>query len=70
MVEKDIAIRKAVFARELARDKKFIRKVFVNKRNNQMSVPLSRKQIRAVDPTVKFGENLFVELTFIKRRKK
>ena len=48
-----------------------IRKVFVNKRNKQLTVPLSKKQIKAMNPTIKFGEELFVELrVFNKKRKK
>jgi len=51
--------------------KSMIRKVFINKRNKQLSVPLSKKQIKALDPTIKFGDNLFVELRiFNKGRKK
>lgn len=46
--------------------KKIVRKVFVNKRNNQLSVALSKKQLRRIDPTIKFGENLFVELRILK----
>ena len=50
--------------------KKIIRKVFVNKNNKQLSVPLSKKEIKSIDPTIKFGEDLFVELTIFKKRKK
>jgi len=49
--------------------KKIIRKVFINKRNKQLSVPLSKKEIKIADPTIKFGEELFVELKFVKRKK-
>ncbi len=49
--------------------RKIIRKVFVNKRNKQLSVPLSKKEIRATNPTIKFGEDLFVKLEFIKKRR-
>ena len=49
--------------------KKIIRKVFVNKRNKQLSVSLSKKQLRATDPTIKFGENLFVEIKILKKKK-
>jgi len=46
---------------------KIIRKVFVNKRNKQLTVTLSKKQLRKIDPTIKFGKNLFVELEIIKK---
>ena len=51
--------------------KSFERKVFVNKRNKQLSVALSKKQIKKMNPSIKFGENLFVRLTiFNKERNK
>lgn len=50
-------------------NKTIIRKVFVNKNNKQLTVPLSKKQIKAVDPTIKFNEDLFVELKILKGRK-
>lgn len=51
------------------------RKVFVNKRNKQLSVPLSRKQIKKINPTIRFNEDLFVSLEIFnedpkKKRKK
>ena len=49
---------------------KIVRKVFVNKKNNQLSVPLSRKEIKAADPTIKFDEGLFVELKVIRDKSK
>lgn len=49
---------------------KIIRKVFLNKKNKQLMVTLPKKEIRAIDPTVKFGEDLFVELRVLKRSKK
>ena len=49
--------------------KKITRKVFVNKRNKQLSVPLSRKQIKKNNPSIKFGEELFVELTIFNKKK-
>lgn len=49
-------------------DDKIVRKVFVNKKNKQFSVTLSKKQLKAVDPTIKFGENLFVEIKILKRK--
>jgi hypothetical protein len=50
--------------------KKIIRKVFVNKKNKQLSVPLSKKEIKAVDPSIKFGDELFVRLEVFKKRGK
>ncbi len=50
--------------------KTIIRKVFVNKRNNQLTVPLSKKEIKKIDPTIKFGETLFVKLTIFNKKKK
>ena len=50
--------------------KKIIRKVFVNKRNKQLSVPLSKKEIKAVNPTIKFSDNLFVKITIFNKKKK
>ncbi len=47
--------------------KTIIRKVFVNKRNKQLTVPLSKKEIRKINPKIKFGETLFVELKILKQ---
>ncbi len=49
--------------------KKIIRKVFMNKKNKQLTVPLSKKEIKKIDPTIKFGDDLFVELRILKRKK-
>lgn len=49
--------------------KKIIRKVFVNKRTKQLSVSLSKKQLKAANPTIKFSDNLFVELKIFKKKK-
>lgn len=49
--------------------KKIVRKVFVNKRNKQLTVPLSKKEIKKINPKIKFGENLFVELTIFNKKK-
>ncbi len=42
--------------------KTMVRKVFVNKKNKQLSVSLSKKQIKKFNPTIKFGKKLFVRL--------
>lgn len=47
---------------------KIIRKVFVNKKNKQLSVALSKKQLKKNDPNIKFNEELFVELKIIKQK--
>ena len=49
---------------------KVIRKVSINKRTKQGSVTLPKKELRSLDPNLKFGEDLFVELKILKRRKK
>jgi hypothetical protein len=49
--------------------KKIVRKVFVNKKNKQLSVPLSKKQIKAVEPSIKFSDELFVRLEIFKKKK-
>ncbi len=46
------------------------RKVFINKRNKQLTVPLSRKEIKKINPTIKFGDDLFVKLTIFNKKKK
>lgn len=54
-----------------SKNKKIVRKVFKNKRNAQLSVSLSKKEIKKMNPTIKFGEDLFVQLEiFNKERKK
>ncbi len=50
--------------------KKIIRKVFVNKRNKQLSVSLSKKELKIANPDIKFGEDLFVELKVLKGGRK
>jgi hypothetical protein len=46
-----------------------VRKVFINKKNKQLTVPLSKKEIKKRHPTIKFDENLFVRLEFLRRKK-
>ena len=50
--------------------KTIIRKVFINKRNKQLTVPLSRKQIKKINPTIKFSDDLFVKLIIFNKKKK
>ena len=49
---------------------KIIRKVFFNKKNKQLSVSLPKKEFKKLDPTIKFNEDLFVELRIVKKGKK
>ena len=49
--------------------KSMIRKVFINKKTKQASVTLSRKEIKKIDPTIKFGDKLFVKLQILKEGK-
>lgn len=50
-------------------EKKIIKKAFVNKRNKQLSITLSKKQMKKINPSIKFGENLFVELKVFNKKK-
>lgn len=47
-----------------------IRKLFVNKKNKQLSVTIPKKEIKARDPTIKFNEDLFVKLIIFNKRRK
>jgi hypothetical protein len=49
--------------------KNIIRKVFVNKKNKQLTVPLSKKEIKKMNPTIKFDADLFVSLKIFQKRK-
>ncbi len=46
-----------------------IRKVFINKKTKQASVTLSKKEMKKIDPSLKFGEKLFVKLKIFKGKK-
>ena len=46
-----------------------VRKVFINKKNKQLTVPLSKKEIKKKHPTIRFDENLFVRIELLRRRK-
>lgn len=46
-----------------------VRKVFVNKKNKQLTVPLSKKEIKKFNPSIKFDENLFVSLEIFNKKK-
>ncbi len=50
--------------------KKFmVRKVFINKKTKQPIVTLSKKELRKIDPSIKFGDNLFVRLEILRGKK-
>lgn len=48
--------------------KKIIRKVYTNKKNNQLTVTLSKKQLKKKNPSIKFSDNLFVELKVFNKK--
>lgn len=50
--------------------KKIIRKVSINKRTKQMSVTIPKRKFRKKDTTLAFDEDLFVELSILKKGKK
>lgn len=49
--------------------KRITSKVIINKKTGQLMIFPSKKKIRAAQPTLKFGEDLFVKLEFIRRKK-
>ena len=50
--------------------KKVISKVIFNKRTGQLMIFPSKKKIKAANPTIKFGDNLFVKLEFLEKKKR
>lgn len=54
----------------MARIRSMVKKPFVNKRTKQLSVSLSKKEMKRIDPTLKFDENLFVKIQLLRRKKK
>lgn len=48
--------------------KTMVRKVFINKKTKQGMVTLSKKQMKVANPTLKFGEDLFVELEVFNKK--
>lgn len=48
--------------------KKMVRKVFINKKTKQGMVTLPKKQMKLADPSLKFGDDLFVELEVFKKK--
>ncbi len=49
--------------------KKVISKVLFNKKTGQMMIFPSKKKTKALNPTIKFGDDLFVKLQFHKKVK-
>jgi len=41
-----------------------IKNFFKNKKNKQISFVIPKKKLKAIDPSLKFNEDLFVELDF------
>ncbi len=50
--------------------KSMVRKVFVNKKTKQLSVSLSKKELKARSPSIKFDEDLFVSLHIFNKGKR
>jgi len=50
--------------------KKIVKKVFINKRTKQLSVSIPKKKLKKLDPTIKFNEDLFVEIKLIRKKRK
>ncbi len=48
---------------------KVIQKASINKRTKQLSVTIPKKKLRSMDPELKFGDDVFVELKILKRKK-
>lgn len=46
-----------------------VRKAFLNKKNNQFSVAIPRKEIKKVNPTIKYDEDLMVSIKILRRKK-
>lgn len=49
--------------------KKIIRKVFVNKRNKQLTISIPKKELKRVNPEVKFNKIMFVQIKVVKEPK-
>lgn len=42
----------------------------MNRRTGQPMIFPSKKKMKLADPSIKFGDDLFVELSFIKKKKR
>ncbi len=49
--------------------KSVVRKVFINKKTKQGSVTLPKKELKKLNPNLKFGKHLFVRLEIFKNEK-
>jgi len=49
-------------------DNKIVMKAYRNKYNGQLSVTLSKKKLKAINPKIKFNEDLFVEMKIFKKK--
>ena len=49
---------------------KIIRRVHRNKNNKQLTVSIPKKTIMAKNPTIKFGEDLFVSIEVFNGKRK
>ena len=47
-----------------------IKRMFLNKRTKQLSVTIPKKEFKAMNPSLKFSDELFVELKIVKKKKK
>jgi len=50
--------------------KNIVVKPFINKRTKQLSVTIPKKKLKKLDPTLKFGEDLFVRLEVFKKKQR
>lgn len=48
---------------------KIVSKVFVNKNNKQFTVVIPKKKLKAICPTIKPNDALFVELKLVRGKK-
>jgi len=51
-------------------DKFIAKRVFINSKTKQLSVTIPRKNLKKFDSSLKFGEELFVELRIFRKEKK
>lgn len=49
--------------------KSIVRKPFINKRTKQMSISIPKKEMRKLNPSLKFSDDMFVKIKLVRRRK-
>ena len=49
--------------------KKVVSRVIINRRTGQLMIFPSKKKIKIANPTIKFGDDLFVSLEFLRKKK-